>query len=152
MKFFLFVACGLLLHQNKNSLISSIWILKIANGCNDSLKFKSNGVVLQYDCELNYTFHNSYKIYNDTLLISEKDDSHSEDNGKVTFYRAKFLVKNDALYDIEHGELVNGKWKNVTIKRDNNNRYKRSSWIKVTVAKGIKQNIPKLLSSNKPLT
>jgi len=72
---------------------------------------------LEYDCELDYAFHSTYKLANDTLIIKGKDDSHSEDNGKITSYWTNaYLIKNKALYMFKRQELVNGKWKDMKIK------------------------------------
>jgi hypothetical protein len=45
--------------------VNTIWICKISKNCNDTLKFKSNFMVISYDCEMNYTFKDTYKILND---------------------------------------------------------------------------------------
>jgi hypothetical protein len=109
----------------KNQIENSTWTCKIANGCFDTLTFKSNNRVIDYDCETRYTFQGSYKILKDTLLITLRDDSHSEDNGKVYYFRIKYLVKNNVLYAIGHGELSRGKWKDVRSSWDKSIPFKR---------------------------
>jgi len=107
-------------------LVNSVWRHKITDHCINTLTFKSNGTVLEYDCELNYAFHSTYNIEKDTVVIKGKDDSHSEDNGKITSYWiTKFLIKNNALYLIVREELVNGKWNNLNIKPVKNPAYWR---------------------------
>ena len=75
---------------------------------------------------MDYTFHGSYNMLNDTLLITLKDDSHSEDNGNVDYFRIKYLVKQNVLYVIGHGELTRGKWRDVKIKLDKSTPFKRT--------------------------
>jgi hypothetical protein len=117
---------GTIILQNDNHLINSVWSHKVTDKCFDKLTFEPDNVVLEYDCELNYTFHSSYSISKDTISIQGKDDSHSEDNGKITSYwRIKYLTKNNGLYVIESKELVEGKWKNKKVHSNVNPDYLR---------------------------
>ena len=97
-------------------LDNSTWTFKVSNGCVDVLKFKPNGRATNYDCELDYTFNCTYVLRNDTLTVTEKDDSHSEDGGKVHYYRNKYLIRDNTLQAIAKGELVDHKWKDASIK------------------------------------
>jgi len=81
---------------------------------------KPNQKVIEYDCELNYTFHGSYKVVKDTLLVTVKDDSHSEDHGKVMFSTDKYLIKDNTLCFLGSSKLVGGKWKYTKAKADIN--------------------------------
>lgn len=105
----IFVAITLL---NGGRLVNTVWAFKVGKECIDTLKFKENGKVVQYDCELNYTFQGSFKFNKDTLLISIKDDSHPEDNGSATYYTDKYLMKNGILRFVGNCRLVNGRWEN----------------------------------------
>ncbi len=96
--------------QTDGKYINSVWSRGIAKGCVNTLKLKTNDKADSYDCELDYTFKCTYKIIKDTLFITEPDDSHSEDGGKVTFYRFKYLIRNQALFCVSSGELIKGKW------------------------------------------
>lgn len=126
MKILLITLLGILTFQNKNKLVNSVWSHKIAEGCINTLTFKSKEEVLEYDCELNYAFHSAYNIVKDTLMIKGKDDSHSEDHGKITSYWiTKYLIKNNALYLIGCEELINSKLKNINTKPDKNPNYRR---------------------------
>ena len=129
MKVALFALFGFLVFQGSyyTSLVGSIWAYKVTETCNNTLKFKSNDIVLEYDCELDYTFHSTYKLASDTLIIKGKDDSHSEDHGKITSYWINtYLIKNKALYAIRSQELVNDKWKDRKIKNETKPDYIRT--------------------------
>jgi hypothetical protein len=109
-----------------NHLTNTVWTFQVSKTCVDTLKLRANQKVIQYDCELNYTFHGSYKTVKDTLLVTVKDDSHSEDNGKVTYYTDKYLIKNNALYFVSNRKLVNGKWKDEKAKANVNVIYHKA--------------------------
>ncbi|HEX4375327.1 MAG TPA: hypothetical protein VHZ50_18625, partial [Puia sp.] len=81
---------------------------------------------LEYDCELNYAFHSTYRRIKDTIVVKGKDDSHSEDGGKITSYWiTKYLIKDKSLFVLNIKELVNGKWVDRKIKRSANPFYIR---------------------------
>ncbi len=127
MNVFIITFSILLILNNRDSLSGSIWTSKIANGCVDTLKFISNKKVTDYSCEQEYTYHGSYTISKDTLVITEIDDSHSEDGGKTSIFRSKYLIsEKNVLYLISNGELIKGKWKYKSAKLLNN-FYKRIS-------------------------
>jgi hypothetical protein len=66
---------------------------------------------------MDYAFHSTYKLVKDTIIIKGKDDSHSEDNGKVTFYWiTKYLKKGNDLYLVGSKAGDHGKWTNKNIK------------------------------------
>jgi len=106
---------------NPTVLQNSTWTFKVANGCTDILKFKPKGQATSYDCELDYTFHCTYILKQDTLILTEKDDSHSEDGEKINYHRTKYVIKSNTLYAITKGELVNSKWKETKVKGTNLN-------------------------------
>jgi len=106
------------------SLVNSTWILKIGNGF-DTLKFQKNNHVKIYDCEMQYTFHGSYTVSKDTLTIIEKDDSHSEDNAKVMFFRMKYLMRKNALFPVRSSQLTKGKWVELKMEFDKTSFFKR---------------------------
>jgi len=111
MKLFLIIVFSALANLNSDNLINSVWSHHINRKCVNTLTFKSNELVLEYDCEIDYSFHSSYKVKGDTIVIKGKDDSHSEDNGKISFYWiTTYLKKNGALYLIENKTCDNGKW------------------------------------------
>ena len=95
--------------QVKNDYSNTIWICKIGKSA-DTLKLMPNNHAVNYDCESNYTYHNTYLISKDTLVIIEKDDSHSEDHGKIAYDRIRMLFKGNKLYPIVRDELINKKW------------------------------------------
>lgn len=126
MKALLITSIFIIMGLNMNDkLKGSIWICKIAPGCVDTLKFKSNNQITEYSCEQEYTYHGSYTLLKDTLTITEKDDSHSEDHEKVTYYKTKYLITKSTLLPIFSGELVKGKWKYKSLKPNTKNVYKR---------------------------
>ena len=92
------------------------WAFYVGKGCIDTIKFNENHEAVEFDCELNYSFHGSFIVKNDILLVTLKDDSHAEDRGKISFYRDKYLVKNNSLYLLSISKLIEGKWKNETVK------------------------------------
>lgn len=98
---------------NAMKLVGSKWIYKVSTSCIDTIEFYNNDKYDSYDCEINYTYKGSYHIKNNIITLIEKDDSHDEDNGKVTFYRLKFKLDGEHLYPISNEELVNGKWKKI---------------------------------------
>lgn len=124
--FILFTILVAQLSNRTYNLVNTVWEYKIANGCLNTYKFRSEKIVDEYDCELNYTFKCTYRISKDTLVIIEKDDSHSEDN-KITYYRMKYQITKDVLLGISNGELVNGKWLDKTFKTDSKPDYRRIS-------------------------
>ncbi|UOE47265.1 hypothetical protein MTO98_22940 [Mucilaginibacter sp. SMC90] len=112
--------------KGHDNLAGSTWNYEVVKGCVNTLTIKKNGRVEEFDCELNYTFNGTYKLSNDTLNVVTKDDSHSEDHGKITYHRAKYLIAKNALYCIGYGELVNGKWQDKKYKLTNEVSYTRS--------------------------
>lgn len=80
-----------------NPLTNTIWTCQISKSCTDILTLKVNNNATEYDCELNYTVHGTYKIVKDTLFLTLKDDSHTEDNGRTSCYLNKYLFKNNTL-------------------------------------------------------
>ncbi|MDB5004509.1 MAG: hypothetical protein JWQ34_2734 [Mucilaginibacter sp.] len=125
MKFCLMLLTLIVLQVN-SKWINSQWNRKIAKGCVNTLKLKENGKAFSYDCELNYTLNCTYKIIKDTLFITEKDDSHSEDGGKAYYFRQQYIIKEKGLYCISSGELVKGKWQDKKVKLD-----KKVDWTRV---------------------
>ena len=106
------------LSQNDHRLTNSTWTCKIKNGCIDTLRLKEGNKSTEYDCEMSYTISGSYKINNDTLIITEMDDSHSEDHTRVTCYRTKYLVKKDVLKRITVEKLSNSNWARIMMESD----------------------------------
>ena len=100
--------------------VNTIWTSKVSNECIDSLSFKRNKNVSIYSCELNYKFIGTYQISKDTIIVTEKDDSHG---GIVEYFRVKYLLINANLYPVSNGELIKNKWKDVKIKFDDNNAF-----------------------------
>src|ERR1700749_3401038 len=100
MKNILFLVLVIGYFNTSNQIKNSTWTCKIANGCFKKLTFRSKHDVVEYDCELNYTFHSSYQIIKDTLIITEKDDSHSEDKSKIAYYKNRFLITHNVLYPL----------------------------------------------------
>jgi hypothetical protein len=125
MKFLLIAFCLLFFTGYPSDVTNSVWTYKVANGCVDTLTLKPNAQATDYDCELNYTFHDSYMLKKDTLILTEKDDSHSEDGGRVIFSSSKFLIQTKALYLIGKGELIKGKWRDIAVKKV------KSDWIRI---------------------
>ncbi|MDB5131655.1 MAG: hypothetical protein JWR02_1404 [Mucilaginibacter sp.] len=81
--------------------MNTVWVAKVGPGCNDSLKFQKNGGVKIYECEAGVTIHGSYTFSKDTLIITEKDDSHPEDNSKIMYFRVKYAIRKNYLYPIK---------------------------------------------------
>ncbi|MFD0751669.1 hypothetical protein ACFQZS_16075 [Mucilaginibacter calamicampi] len=111
--------------RDSSDYLNSVWVYPVAKGCVNTLKLKAKGKADSYDCELDYTFNCTYKIVKDTLFLTEPDDSHEEDGGKVIFHRYKYLIRNKALFCISSGELVKGKWIDKKIKSQNPPDWKR---------------------------
>jgi hypothetical protein len=112
------------LSQN-GKLVNTVWEDKVASQCVNKYIFKSASRVDDYNCELNYTFKCTYAINKDTLLIVEKDDSHSEDGGKATYYRMRYLITKNLLCRISNGKLVKGKWIDKQYKIDLKDGFRR---------------------------
>ncbi|MFI5138893.1 MAG: hypothetical protein ACHQIM_13805 [Sphingobacteriales bacterium] len=74
---------------------------------------------------MDYAFHGSYAVSKDTLTTIEKDDSHSEDGGKASFFKMKYLMRNNALYPIGSSQLIKGKWIALKMAFDKNSFFKR---------------------------
>lgn len=126
MKFIISIilAC-VILNTKSETLSNSKWICKVSDTCVDTIKFTKNNEVDFYSCELNYTFKGSYKIKRGIIVLTEKDDSHDEDGGKVTFFRLKFNLKENVLYPISNEELVNEKWQEAKMRIDKNYIFRR---------------------------
>jgi hypothetical protein len=125
MKMLLIILIFIISVNANNKLTGSIWTCKIASGCIDTLKFKSNHHITEYSCEQEYTYQGSYTILKDTLTITEKDDSHSEDHGKITYYKTRYIIVKNTLLPIYSRELVKDKWKYNSMNSDVKNAYKR---------------------------
>lgn len=93
------------------NLVDSKWIYKVSTSCIDTIRFNRSNKFDYYSCESTYILKGSYNIKNNILTLIEKDDSHDEDNGKVSFYRLKFKLYNNCLYPISNEVLANGRWK-----------------------------------------
>jgi hypothetical protein len=106
-------------------ITGTTWIHKVAKGCVDTLKFRSNGEVIEYDCEMNYAFKGSYRQIKDTVVVIVKDDSHSEDGARSEYYKSKFIVRKNVLHIIASAELTNGAWKYSAVKTDKNIYYRQ---------------------------
>ena len=106
-------------------VVGTVWIYKVGDGCVDTLRLKSNRKVVEYDCEMNYAFNGSFRQIQDTLIITVKDDSHSEDGGKPNYYKSKFIIRENALYNIADAQLINNKWIFKRAKLNKNFSYKR---------------------------
>jgi hypothetical protein len=101
---------GIILYVTDH-LEGSIWISKIGDQCVDTLRFKAKRSISEYSCEQEFTFHGKYSVSGDTVTIIEKDDSHSEDNGKPTYFRSEYVMhKNKTLELNSVSELVKNRW------------------------------------------
>ena len=100
MKTLLLIFLSLSLSNQNGKLSGSMWIHKIGTRCIDTLTLLSNGKIAEYDCEMDYKFSGTYVIHDDILYLNVKDDSHSEDRGKITYYREKYIIKGNDLYVI----------------------------------------------------
>ena len=111
--------------QSDKTYVNSVWSYEVTKGCVNTLKLKAKGKAESYESELDYTFHDTYKINKDTLFLTEPDDAHSEDGGKVTYYRYKYLIRNQALFCIGSSELIKGRWVDKKVKFQNAPVWKR---------------------------
>lgn len=119
---------GFLIFQinDTHSLVGSVWACNVTATCVNTLMFKSNGTVLEYNCELDYAFHSTYKLTNDTIIIKGKDDSHSEDNGKVdSYWVSTYVIRGSGLYMIKNKVSFRGKWEVYTNKNNKVPEYKK---------------------------
>lgn len=107
-------------------LINTTWIYNVSNECIDTLKFRSNQDVVAYECELGYLFRGKYELKKDTLFVSIKDDSHSEDSGRITYFKEKYIVKKDVLNFVGSLRMENGKWKEEKVIGNTNILYRRT--------------------------
>ena len=105
-------------------LIGTVWVHRVAKGCIDTLKL-SNEKVIEYDCEMSYSFKGSYSQSRDTLIITVKDDYHSEDGGKADYYISKYLIRKNSLYILGTERLIDGKGKYDDKKLDGLTWYKK---------------------------
>jgi hypothetical protein len=96
----------------RDPIVNTTWKFNFTKTCVNTYKFKPNNVFGEYDCELNYTMKGTYKFSKDTLIVTIKDDSHSEDGGKPIIDRTKyFLVQNNRfLYIISTQRFEQNKW------------------------------------------
>jgi hypothetical protein len=114
----------LMLISNSN-LSQSVWVHKVGNGCTDTLKLLPKGRITDYDCEMNYISKGTYIQFRDTLTLTEKDDSHPEDGGTIAYYKEKYLIRENALYLVAKGTLVNDKWNYSRVKLTKSAWYKK---------------------------
>ncbi|MFI5162778.1 MAG: hypothetical protein ACHQHN_15970 [Sphingobacteriales bacterium] len=121
----IFVFLALFFNQD-SKLKNTVWAYNVTPTCVNTLKFISNHIVLEYNCELDYAFHSSYQLFGDTVIISGKDDSHSEDNGKINqYWVTTYLIRNNGLYQIKNKVSDHGKWKVYDDKNVKNPDYKK---------------------------
>ncbi len=113
-------------HSKDVHLVNTVWIYRISNECIDTLKFRPNQDVVSYDCELSYLFSGKYEITKDTLFVSLKDDSHSEDGSRITYFKDKYLVKENTLSFLGTLRLDTGKWKEQKVMRNTNIVYRKT--------------------------
>lgn len=100
-------------HMPVDRLVGTTWEYHVTKTGVNTMKFTSNKTVKSYDCELNYTFTDTYLIKSDTLIVTEKDDSHSEDGGKnPSIFERKYLIRKDIMVDLGYRELFRGHWTN----------------------------------------
>jgi len=99
----------------KDSIVNTVWTYKVAKNANDTLRFKAHNIVIEYDCELNYTMKGTYKFSKDTLIVTMNDDSHSEDGGKPEIFRTKYFLKknNTFLSVLTIQRLIRNNWEQV---------------------------------------
>ncbi len=100
---------ALFVFQPSNSLDNTSWVYPVGKSA-DTLKFEADHAVIEYDCEMNYTFRSTYRISKDTVIIDRKDDSHPEDGGKVLYSRDFYLLRGNSLNLIRSEERLKGKW------------------------------------------
>jgi hypothetical protein len=126
MKLLSIIAFCIFLPQTHANLINSVWGEKITKTASNALTFKANGLVLEYNSELDYAFHSSYKLSGDTVTISGKDDSHSEDHGKInSYWVSTYIIRGSGLYMIKNKVSFRGKWKVYTNKNNKIPDYKK---------------------------
>ncbi len=123
MKTLLIIALLFITTHQAMHLGGSTWVCKVAPRCVDTLRFRLKNQLVEHSCEQDYTFHGSYKMVKDTLYLTEKDDSHSEDGGKPTYYRNLYLVQKNVLLPVGQGILLNGYWKYKYYKPNPKNAY-----------------------------
>ncbi|MEO8885582.1 MAG: hypothetical protein ABI367_05925 [Mucilaginibacter sp.] len=123
MKTLLILLFGILI--SKNPIENTTWTCKVAEGCFDTLKFKNDNLVNEYSCEDNYTCHSSYSYSKNTITIITKDDSHSEDHGKIDYFKIQYAIRGNYLYPFSRSELINKKWKKVDLKFDKKYFFKK---------------------------
>jgi hypothetical protein len=111
--------------NSSDPLINGVWIANVGKGCNDSLKFQNNHRVRIYDCEAAVTIGGRYSFSKDTLVIVERDDSNSEDGGKISYFKMKYIIQKKYLYPINSSQLTNGKWVDLKVKFPKNFVYKK---------------------------
>ncbi|WP_199140411.1 hypothetical protein [Pedobacter sp. ASV12] len=92
-------------------LTNTTWIFHVSDACIDTLVFKPNQKAISYDCELNYAFNGEYSFIRDTLIVSLKDDSHSENNNKTEYFKDKYLISGNAISFLGSLRMSNGQWK-----------------------------------------
>ncbi|MGI4021561.1 MAG: hypothetical protein ACRYFA_08660 [Janthinobacterium lividum] len=83
------------------------WVSKVSNRYTDSFNFRPNKYVVHYCAASERTFHGSYTISKDTLIIRERNNIYGD---RTEYYRIKFLLKNHVLYPYSHEELVAHRW------------------------------------------
>ncbi|MDR3696283.1 hypothetical protein [Mucilaginibacter sp.] len=59
------------------------------------------------------------------MIITAKDDSHSEDNGKVSYYRQTFKINKNILYPLFNESLIHNKWVKSTMQMEPGYIFKR---------------------------
>lgn len=96
----------------KDPIVNTTWSWTVVKGCVNTYKFKSNYVVENYNCELDYTIKGKYKFSKDTLIVTMYDDHSVEDGNKTIIDRDKyFLVRNNqSLYIISTQRFEHKKW------------------------------------------
>ena len=95
------------LTQNGDGLAGTKWESKLAEGCTDSLLFKTGQRIREYSCEAGEWYIGSYTLSKDTVIASYVSDS---EGGLKQRWRVSYLYRDSLLTPIRSQGYSHGRW------------------------------------------
>ena len=125
-----FLSCRSQSERTINSIVNTNWECKIAEGCINIYKFKSDNEFSFVSCEMEDVYYGKYYFVVDTLILEQlgsiSDKELPEDSLHIAEKKLyKIDIKGNKLTHINMSNWVNGKWVKSDFKFDPNYIYKR---------------------------
>jgi len=101
--------------ENIFVLSETKWECKIADGCINFYKFKSDSSFVFYSCEMEDEYFGDYYFRNDTLFLDQKGSIYDKDLSKKSTERTErklyeLVIKDDKLKHLFMSNWIDDKW------------------------------------------